>query len=401
MIHKKCDVFTPDEISFQMASFLNKDGNLLEPAVGDGALLKYVEHQDIDIYDIEQSYLDKIEKPVNKYCVDFLKTDISKKYKNIILNPPYIRIQELDEDYRLFIKNKFKNLNKGNIDIYMAFLLKCIDLLDDDGIMVSITPNSYLINRSAKKFRTYLINNRLIDRIIDFKSKKVFPKISVYCCITIFTKKPKEFLYFDNKIIYYNKLKTDFYEENNEPNLGSIVKISNGIATLRDKIYIHHHKLYDEPCWKKIFKVSKNIILWIIYPYDDNKIINEDKFKEDNPLTYQYLLSNKDELAKRDKGNKQYEKWYAFGRKQGLNISKKEKVLYVPTMGCMKFPIYKKEPILHISGLSVDITDNNYNLDNVYQKIDNNREFIYKRSSKRANDWFNISSNTLKKIKIC
>ena len=183
--------------------------------------------------------------------------------------------------------------------------------------------------------------------------------------------------------------------------LGSIVKINNGIARLRDKIYIHQHKLYNEPCWRKIFKVSKNKTLWIIYPYDDNKIINEDKFKEDNPLTYQYLLSNKDELAKRDKGNKKYETWYAFGRKQGLNISKKEKVLYVPTMGCKDFPIYKKKPMLHLSGLSVDITDNNYNLDNVYQKIDYNREFIYKRSSKRGNDWFNISSNTLKKIKLC
>ena len=30
MIHKKCDVFTPDEISFQMASFLNKDGSIKE-----------------------------------------------------------------------------------------------------------------------------------------------------------------------------------------------------------------------------------------------------------------------------------------------------------------------------------------------------------------------------------
>jgi len=42
------------------------------------------------------------------------------------------------------------------------------------------------------------------------------------------------------------------------------------------KIFIHPNKLYDEPCWKKIYKVSKNKINWIIYPYTCNiKIISE------------------------------------------------------------------------------------------------------------------------------
>ena len=39
----KCDVFTPNKISEIMASFLNKNGTLLEPAVGDGQLLKYID----------------------------------------------------------------------------------------------------------------------------------------------------------------------------------------------------------------------------------------------------------------------------------------------------------------------------------------------------------------------
>ena len=38
----KCDVFTPDDISEIMASKLNKQGNLLEPSVGVGNLLKYI-----------------------------------------------------------------------------------------------------------------------------------------------------------------------------------------------------------------------------------------------------------------------------------------------------------------------------------------------------------------------
>ena len=38
----KCDVFTPDDISKLMASKLNNKGNILEPSVGTGNLLKYI-----------------------------------------------------------------------------------------------------------------------------------------------------------------------------------------------------------------------------------------------------------------------------------------------------------------------------------------------------------------------
>ena len=38
----KCDVFTPDDISKLMSSKLNNKGNILEPSVGTGNLLKYI-----------------------------------------------------------------------------------------------------------------------------------------------------------------------------------------------------------------------------------------------------------------------------------------------------------------------------------------------------------------------
>ena len=73
-------------------------------------------------------------------------------YKNIILNPPYIRFQDLSIDYRKFIKEKWNILSKGNIDLYYAFIIKCIELLDDCGIMVAIIPNSYLYNNTRNYY---------------------------------------------------------------------------------------------------------------------------------------------------------------------------------------------------------------------------------------------------------
>lgn len=113
---KKCDVFTPEKISKQMNTYLTNNGNLLEPSVGIGNLLINTNnYSSVDIFDIESSYLDKIPNRENfhKYNTDFLKHEFDKKYDNIIMNPPYIRIQDLDESYRNFIKTKFPLLSKG------------------------------------------------------------------------------------------------------------------------------------------------------------------------------------------------------------------------------------------------------------------------------------------------
>ena len=56
--------------------------------------------------------------------------------------------------------DKWEIFKQGNIDIYYAFLIKCIELLQDDGIMVAITPNSYLYNKSSLLLREYFIKNK-------------------------------------------------------------------------------------------------------------------------------------------------------------------------------------------------------------------------------------------------
>ena len=407
-----CDIFTPDNISQKMSLYLYKEGNLLEPSVGDGQLLKFINtnnYENIDIYDIKLEYLNKIENKnnINKYHEDFLTKEINKKYKNIILNPPYIKIQNLSEEYRKNIKQNWKLLN-GNIDIYYVFLLKCIELLDDDGIMISITPNSYLYNKGSLKLRKYLIENKLIIEIIDYKSKQVFSEVKTYCCITIFSKENKENLIYNNKEIKYSNIDKKEYniftinKENNKniKTLNDICIIRNGIATLRDKIYIHKNKLYDEPCWKEITNSKDN--KWCIYPYDKNtKIIEEEEFKNNNPLTYKYLENHKNELLKRDKGKKKYIKWYSYGRTQSLKISEQENMMYIPTLVDPENIKYKIEKTkLFVGCLGLEIKDNKYSLEMIKEYLEKNKQFIIDNSPKRNGGWLTLSSSVLKRIEI-
>jgi hypothetical protein len=250
-----------------------------------------------------------------------------------------------------------------------------------------------------------LIKNRLIKEIIDYKSEKIFKNADVYVCILIITKKEKEEFKYNNQIIQYKNLVNSIFQNNinKEDKLEKHIEISNGLATLRDKIYIHNDKKFEEPCWKKIFKVSKNKIRWIICPYDKNGIISENDFKKENPKTYDYLLENKEELSKRDNGNKKYEKWYSFGRTQGLKTLKYlgENVLYISTMCPKDFQVYEKPALLYYSGLIIRKKENStLDLKTIKQIIINKREEIYNQSSKRGSDWFNLSSTVIKNLSI-
>jgi hypothetical protein len=119
----KCDIFSPDEISQIMATKINKRGSLLEPAVGSGNLLKFLNIHDytsIDVFEIKKQYLDQINDDagiVRKHAEDFIKYDYDSqtKYDNIIMNPPYIKIQDLSVDYRKYIKDAFPILNTGSV----------------------------------------------------------------------------------------------------------------------------------------------------------------------------------------------------------------------------------------------------------------------------------------------
>jgi adenine-specific DNA-methyltransferase len=403
----KSDIFTPDDISKKMSSYMSNDGNLLEPAVGHGNLLKYIDlkkYTSVDIYDIKNEYLEKCPtaENIHKYHNDFIKEDIHTKYKNIIINPPFIRIQDLPKDYVKYIKKKWMLLEKGNIDYYYVFLLKCISLLSNDGIMVAIIPNSYLYNKSAIGLRKYFIDNKYVAEIIDFGCEKVFPGISTYCCITVFSIKPKKHILYNDEKIEYASITNENYSffANNivvDKKLGDICKIKNGIATLRDKIYIHKKKLYDEHCWQIITNGKED--LYIIYPYNDSgKIIDEDVFRIANPQTYKYLETYKEELKKRDKGNKKYPTWYAYGRTQSIIKPKTEKVIFISTF-CdpknMKYNISLSK--LFYSCICIE-PDNINDIEKIINILKKNEKYIEKNSSKRGGGWISISGVLLKSL---
>lgn len=395
----KFDVFTPPHIAEEMQKYLPTKGRLLEPSVGEGALIRGMTGP-IDVYDISEEYMKKIpDSPdITKYVCNFLTANIPVRYPRIISNPPFQKFQDIPEDMRETVRSIHSCLSSGNIDLYVAFLVKCIQLLDEGGTFVAVCPSTWLFNMSCREFRQYLYSETLVEHIRDFGSTKIFEGADVYCTIVVFSKKRKTtFSYNESTFPYGQKLSSLsmlMIENDSVKTLGDIAHIQNGIATLADKVFIHPTKKFDEPCWKRIYKVSKQTEMWAILPY-----LPEETFKAQNPQTYAFLESNRTALSMRDKGKKTYPSWYSYGRQQGLNIPDIPMSVYMSTL-CnpdVSKSIVVRPTELFYSGLRIT-PKNGIACETIVDII--TRSDLTNVCSKRSGDWLNVTASILKSIKI-
>lgn len=127
-------------------------------------------------------------------------------------------------------------------------------------------------------------------------------------------------LFVNNNIILDNNLKYIKilnYELKN--NLKVVVK--NGFATLNDKVFIQDEFPFKED-QIEVIKGSTNEIKKCIYPYDkEGKLIPFEKLDKN---VQEYLENHKKDLIKEN--SKKDSAWYAFGRSQGINDVKLNKI---------------------------------------------------------------------------
>ncbi len=379
-------IYTPKNIAEHMIKLANPspEWNIIEPSCGHGifliCLIKFMEKKHnlfggelfdwfvskVTCVDISENAIFSLKKILKAYFKKHFNVSIDeskltniyngdglndyrlKEYDLCIGNPPYVRAKNLDEEYLKKLKTNYISCKKGTIDIYYAFVekyAKCSKLL------VFITPNSFLNNKSGCTLKEMIIDNLIY--LIDFKEKKIFKDASVYTSIFKINSESvtKEFLYGNeieeeklvSKKIFFNSKKTE----------NSIENVLSGVATLCDSLYIvkkdfdrfyatHNRVRYEIEegiivPYLKITKVKADNLQnvdYMIYPYDDKKnIIKEVDLKEKFPLTYKYLLAAKERLEQRDKGKTgKYEAWYAYGRKQGLHQIHEEHIILIPQM---------------------------------------------------------------------
>jgi len=210
--------YTPDEfadfVAEQIASHLPrkpKSLHVLDPAVGDGALLQAIANKlgapnHYSGFDIDQPALEHAETllanslAANAFTLhheDFLsrfgETDLFNvgtpvEYDVAISNPPYVRTQVLGAAASQKLAATFGHT--GRVDLYFAFLASISLSLKPGGVAGIIVSNRFMTTKAGAQVRAGLLHDFEILHVWDFGDTKIF-EAAVLPVVLILRKKAK------------------------------------------------------------------------------------------------------------------------------------------------------------------------------------------------------------------
>lgn len=302
---------------------------------------------DVDVIDEATIRLNEFIYPLefkwNIYNLDFLTNykNYNEYFDIVIGNPPYIVSENMNASHRDILSNMDFS-SKGMKDLYIAFFEMSIATLKVDGIGCLLTPNTYAKTKSGESLRNWFSVNNTLELFDNRKESIDFGDASTYTAISLFNKTKRTSMTYKDEI---TSLVVDLSEFINKPwyfgtsysnKINDYIEVKVGIQTGANNIFIHKDNsdsdsdyIYinefkiEKAITKRIIKASKfhnknNEI--VIFPYIkvDNRydLMDETYLIETFPYAYEFLLSKKDELLKRDK----MRNWYSFTREQGFDF---------------------------------------------------------------------------------
>jgi adenine-specific DNA-methyltransferase len=318
-IHELGQYFTTCEILLdKVKEFIkNKPKTILEPSLGKGHIINHLQKDksfkktSFDCFEIDDSLelLNTLNmKKLNITYADFVDAPIEKTYDTIIGNPPYIKQKS------------------GNI--YLKFIEKCVDLLNEDGELIFIVPSDFLKLTSSKD----IINNMMIYGTFTHMflpyNEKLFENASIDVMIFRYQKSATN----TSKIILNDEEK--------------FIDNTNGMITINDKetdpnsydILSNHFDVFVGMVTGKeeVFKNEDfGNISMLNGECNESKYILLDTFPSDDDDLNNYMLENKSQLLSRRIRNFTEKNWFTWGalrNKKVMDEKKGQPCIYVHNM---------------------------------------------------------------------
>ncbi len=319
----------------------------------------------------------------------------------VIGNPPYIRIQTMNEWAPLEVeayKTLYKSAAAGNYDIYVVFVERAIELVNERGHVGFILPNKFFTAKYGAAVRKLICSGSYLDGVVHFGDQQVFIGATTYTCLLFLAKGGRREFGFqsvadieawrignhrESDLINVDKLTSSewtFFVGGRSPvherlsnvplRLSDVASaIFQGLVTSADPIYLldpgegrskrgfvavksratGKNYILESGVVVPLCKGARDVRRYsaipskrVLFPYDSKAsaqtgktvIIPAKSFEENFPNSWRYLLENYESLRNRERGKMRNERWYGFVYPKSVALFGRKKIL-TPSIAAM------------------------------------------------------------------
>ena len=304
----------------------------------------------------------------------------------VIGNPPYVRIQtmqESDAESVEYLNQNYAAAKRGNYDIYVCFVERGLKLINKNGTLGFILPHKFANSEYGEPLRDIIATGKNLAELVHFGANQVFENATTYTCLMFLKRAEQNSFRFVRVDDLKDWTKTQLATEaplNAEkvskaswsfnighsselidrlkaykPLLGDVADIFVGLQTSADDVLV-----LEFVAKRGSLLVLKSKILgeavelegdflhplvsgtdiqgydsfdgrqFILFPYSvtdwQATLIPFAEIKRKAPKTAKYLEANRKRLEDRESRKFADAEWYRFGRSQNLGIQARKKV---------------------------------------------------------------------------
>jgi len=312
-------------------------------------------------------------------------------FDTVIGNPPYVRIQTLQEtqpEAVAYLGAHYRAAAAGNYDLYVCFLEKGLNLLDPRGRMGFIVPHKFFNAEYGESLRRVIADGRHLERVVHFGHQQVFSGATTYTAVLTLTRSANTRVFVDtvdeltawrttgqagHRITESASLTSAPWnftqadeallraklEHSGKP-LGQVTDIFVGLQTSADKVFVLPSAGKLEKTVLKPFLTTGDLVpyaparanAWMIFPYalseNGADLMSADSIRKRAPNCWTHLEANAERLRNRERGKWRHDRWYAFGRSQNLTQMAVPKLIVQVT--ALRPTVILDEAGLHMTG---------------------------------------------------
>jgi hypothetical protein len=336
----------------------------------------------------------------------------------LIGNPPYIRIQTMKEWAPTeveYYKRRYAAASKGNYDIYVVFVERALELLNERGRMGYILPHKFFQARYGEPLRGRIAAGRHLAEIVHFGDRQVFAGATTYTCLMFLDKTGRPGFRFaqahdlsawrangqamEGEVPAHQASAGEWnFVVGSESalferlrampvKLGDVAaRMAQGIRTSANEVYVlelvsdegdliqARSKQLDavvtlETGLTSAFLKGREIKPYevmpsgqiVIIPYEIHDghpvLIPEKELGERFPNTYSYLLRNKLDLESRERGRMKGSQWYGFVYPKNIEVMSSVKILVPDIADRASFALDETGRYAFVSGYGISLKD--------------------------------------------